>query len=626
MPVKQTKSRDLPDKKREALVYCQKNDFLSARRALEPFLKSKSLDAEGYFLLASIYGELDQHEAAVQCFQQSIKLQPSIPQTYLGHGKSLANLGRLDEAEASFRKALQLQPQFTPAILQLAIVHCKSNRLDEAAEEFRTILMSEPASLNALMGLGRIHHFQRKNELARNCFIRALEINPRLTEAHYYLGNIYLNSAQNDEAEKHYKRAIEIDPSYTKAYLDLGNLYQSTNRFDKAIESFRRAHSIDPGNMAAIAGEASVYEQSGKIEDAYEIVNRHIARGVIDTDLGVLLSKLCRHTGRFDEAAEYLEKLLVNGQRTPVEVEKTHFALGNLYDKLRLFDKAFYHYASANANKPAPFDRTEHSGSINSLIKTFDAAFFMSAPRATQQSNRPIFIVGMPRSGTTLTEQILVSHPAIYGAGEISAFPNIIRDLPAYLESSTSFPENMRYLTAESLNSMASVYLDALNKLNSKATRVTDKTLANYLYLGLISLMFPKARVIHCMRDPRDTCLSIFFQNFDASHHYATRLENIAVFYNEYARLMNHWRGVLNIPMLEVRYEDLVNNQEEISRRLIEFADLEWSDEVLRFYENKRNVATASYDQVRQKMYTKSVARWKNYERHIGKLLEVLNL
>lgn len=211
------------------------------------------------------------------------------------------------------------------------------------------------------------------------------------------------------------------------------------------------------------------------------------------------------------------------------------------------------------------------------------------------------------------------------GVGEVIVIPNIIRNLSDILGAGTAYPDNLKNLTTGKLDILAKRYQDGIRELAvGNAPRVTDKTLVNYMYLGLISLMFPKARVVHCMRDPRDTCLSIFFQNFDESHYYANRLENLGAYYSLYQKIMRHWESLCIMPIFNIQYEDMVQNQEARSRELIEFLGLEWNDQVLKFYETKRSVATASYDQVRQKMYTKSMQRWKNYEQHIDPLVSAL--
>jgi hypothetical protein len=232
----------------------------------------------------------------------------------------------------------------------------------------------------------------------------------------------------------------------------------------------------------------------------------------------------------------------------------------------------------------------------------------------------------MPRSGTTLVEQILSSHPAVYGAGELKDIGELANSLPGMIGTNKPFPQNIALLTRVHLDRLATTYLDRLRELSPDALRVTDKMLG-FIYLGLIELILPGARVIHCVRDPQDTCLSAYFQDFSESHPYAYDLHNLGVYYSGYRRIMNNWKNVLiNVRMMEVSYEELVRNQEAVSRRMIDFCDLPWDDRCLQFHENRRYVATASYDQVRQPMYRSSVGRWKNYERHLNKLKAALAL
>jgi hypothetical protein len=235
-----------------------------------------------------------------------------------------------------------------------------------------------------------------------------------------------------------------------------------------------------------------------------------------------------------------------------------------------------------------------------------------------------VFIVGMPRSGTTLVEQILASHPAVFGAGELDDIRQISAALPSLLGSANPYPECLAQAGQSSLTKIADRYLVHLRGLSSDARRITDKMPTNFLHLGLIELLFPQARVIHVIRHPLDTCVSCYFEEFTTTNSYAYDLEQMGIYYKQYERIMRHWKDVLKIRMLDVRYEELVDNQENICRQMIEFCDLEWDDRVLRFYETKRDVATPSFDQVRQPLYRKSIGRWKNYERHLGPLMRVL--
>ena len=611
---------------KQAVVLCQRGKFTQAKRVLDKFKHNKKMDAEAFSLLGSINGQLGIFDEAVHCLQESVRLQPNSPQVHYGLGMGLSKLGRFSEAEACFKSALQFNPGNVQAILELAITELSQNKLSEAETHFSEVVDHDPKSLKALMGLGRVYQSMNKSTLAVNYYKNVLEINPKIASAHHHLGTMYMNQGQTDLAEAAYKKALMIEPNNIAVHMEIGQMYLRTNKINNARVAFDKAHVIQPGNLDAIVGIAQLEEQTGDVQAAYDRIAQYLDKGVVHVDMGILFSRICKHYGRCEDAIAYLEKILADSDNNKTRKCKINFALGKLYDQLGKYDKAFLCYQEGNAQSSDTFNQIEHKGCIDTLIKTCDWNFFISAPNSTQTTERPVFIVGMPRSGTTLTEQILCSHPDVFGAGEIITFPAIIKNLPEYLGTATVYPENLRNLQPEILDTLSAIYLNEISELDHKALRVIDKTLANFLYLGLISLMFPNARIIHCKRDPRDTCLSIYFQNFDESHNYATRLENLGFYYKEYECVMQHWKSLLKIPIYEVQYEELVQNQEKISRELIEFVGLEWDERVLNFHETKRSVVTASYDQVRQKMYTRSTQRWKNYEKHIGKLVAALGL
>jgi hypothetical protein len=261
---------------------------------------------------------------------------------------------------------------------------------------------------------------------------------------------------------------------------------------------------------------------------------------------------------------------------------------------------------------------------FDELIEVFSAENAARRPRAVNKSRLPIFIVGMPRSGTSLIEQILASHSEVYGAGELEDLPALVDSLAEMVGSKTPYPQCVDILKRKGLDEIAQRHLGKLAGLSMKAARVTDKMPHNFLHLGVIDMLFPGARVIHCMRDPIDTCLSIYSLPFNASHHYSSDLVNLGAHYQRYQGLMAHWKKVLRVPMLDIQYEELVNNQEEVTRKMLDFCGLGWEERCLRFYESERSVVTFSYDQVRRPLYKKSVARWKNFEQHLGPLIKAL--
>ena len=238
----------------------------------------------------------------------------------------------------------------------------------------------------------------------------------------------------------------------------------------------------------------------------------------------------------------------------------------------------------------------------------------------------PVFIVGMPRSGTTLAEQILASHPQVFGAGELPDIDDISRQLERVVPGNLKYPDCMELAAADTLRAARDGYLRKLADLSSGAHRVTDKMPHNFEHLGLIAALFPNARIVHCIRNPLDTCLSIYFNDFNAGHGYATDLGMLGEHYNEYHRMMMHWKNVLPIKIFDLVYEDIIRDQEQISRQLLAYCGLDWDPACLEFYKNKRTVSTFSYDQVRKPIYTGSVERWRRYEKFLEPLIKALSV
>lgn len=306
-----------------------------------------------------------------------------------------------------------------------------------------------------------------------------------------------------------------------------------------------------------------------------------------------------------------------------------HFALGRLLDRRDDIDGAFRHYHAGNRIKAAlaPFDAAAHAAYTDRLIEIFDQRFFAERAGFGSPSERPVFIVGMPRSGSTLVEQILSCHPDVTAAGEHDEMRRIARRLPEAVESTARFPDCVAAITPDIAAGLAAAYLASLERLDpppGDARRVADKMLGNFLRLGLIALMFPNARVIHCRRDPLDTALSCYVQSFERGMRFTYDLAHLGIAYRHYERLMAHWRRALPLAMLDVQYEALVADQEGTSRQIVDFCGLDWDPCCLAFHEKERQVRTASFWQVRQPLYASSVGRWRRYEAHLGPLIEAL--
>jgi len=329
---------------------------------------------------------------------------------------------------------------------------------------------------------------------------------------------------------------------------------------------------------------------------------------------------------RFSEAdlpeISRLEGLLLEPDIAEEARINLHFALGKMFDDCKRYDKAFEHFREANRFKRqrVHFDPEHFNRWVARIQNVCTPKFFERFAGVGDPSERPVFIVGMPRSGTTLVEQILASHPRVHGAGELTTIFDIVCALEHPGADGVKYPEVIATLDDAELQRSVRRYLDTLQEIDPQAARVTDKLPSNFFHLGFIAAMFPRAHLIHCRRDAMDTCLSNFVQMFAEGHYYSYDLSDVAVYYRGYEQIMAHWREVLPIPMYEVQYEELVGNQERISRELVDHAGLEWDDRCLAFHETRRAVRTASNWQVRQPIYKTARKRWKNYGKNLAQL------
>lgn len=582
--------------------------------------------AAGWFMMGRTRGQQERYPEAERCGREAIRLNPAHAEAHVDLGNALRAQGKAAEAAASYREAAKHMTGNAGNYYQLGCALQDLGQFDAAADCFRSALRLKPDLAEAYVRLASV--LQAKSdyrEAIANCE-QALRLKPDLADAHHVLAISLVALDRWDEAVSSFERALHIRPDYMDAHLGLASVLLTLGEPELARANCEKALELDPANIDAIALAANIAKRTGDTEKAYRLLSPLVERGVQQVNVAVALAMISKDLGRQSEAIALMEKTLGSDPAlSDTGRINLHFNLGMLYDNTRQYDKAFYHYQQGNMLKPLTFDQADFGRIVERIIAIHTPEFMARMPRARAPSDRPVFIVGMVRSGTTLVEQILASHPNVFGAGELPDITQIARALPGVLGTSDRYPECMHRLTQESADAQAKRYLDHLVRFSPDAKRVTDKLPGNFMYLGLIELLFPGARVIHCMRDPVDTCLSAYFQDFSSSHPYAYDLSNLGAFYRGYLKLMAHWRKVLRLPMLEIKYEDLIADQERVSRSLVDFCGLEWDECCLEFHETRRFVGTASNDQVNRPLYKQSVARWKNYERHLGPLIAALN-
>lgn len=426
-------------------------------------------------------------------------------------------------------------------------------------------------------------------------FKRAIALRPDLASLHLALAQACYRQGDHRAALAAVDRALALRPDLDVAHLEAGGQHQALGHVEEAQRSFRQALALNPRLAEAHYHLATMGETPAE--------------------------------ARADLAA--LDAIIFSRKTPPDQKEAGYFAAAKLHEQLGDHDRAFDAYAQANARvrQRCAFDRAGFVELVDALIEAFRPDVFAALRPVGSGTRAPVFIVGMPRSGSTLVEQIVASHPAAWARGEYTKMGRIAGLLVGTRSGALKYPQDIAAMEPKSLELMRDGYLFHLLQGRPRQTlRVTDKFLFNFLHLGLIALLFPKAAVIHCRRDPIDTCLSCYVQKFTHAEAMAftNDLDDLGLYHRYYTRLMEHWRAVLPAPMLEVRYEALVEAQEETSREIVDFIGLDWDDACLRFNESERGVATASAWQVRKPIYTSSVDRWRRYETHIAPLRRAL--
>ena len=423
------------------------------------------------------------------------------------------------------------------------------------------------------------------------------------------------------EAGAHFCKAVELGPQFALAHAVLGVWSSQNGRIDVAERASSRAMELAPDDNKVIFSRASVLESLGEMDAAWRLVERLVQRQFLATPLIGMYGRMANYRSRQPEALKLIEDRLVGSQLSPANRSRLHFTAAELLDSLGQYDEAFDHARRGNELVRPVYDRAAHEGAFQFFIDYFTRTRIAELPKGSDPSDKPVFIVGMPRSGTSLVEQILASHPAVHGGGELEFMPRVTASAAAMLSAARQqHPPGADRLTAEQTDALGQMYLRQVVALNPAAARITDKLPLNFLHLGLVALVLPGARVIDCGRDPRDTCLSCFMTMFEAGNDFAYDLGDTAHFYGQYQRLMQHWKSVLDLPILDVMYEDVVSDVEGQTRRMLDFLGLQWDDRCLRFHDNKRPVTTASIQQVRRPLYQSSIGRWRHYANHLGEL------
>jgi tetratricopeptide (TPR) repeat protein len=544
--------------------------------------------------------------------------QPRPVAAELERARRLREAGDLAGAASVLQRAILASPGSAAAHNDLGVLHLRSHRLAEAARCFEQAVALDPAMANAHYNLGTALERQGEHNAAVGAYQQAVRIAPRHAEAHERLGNLLLSHGLLDQALDRFRRVAELVPNSTLGRLNRAKVLHEERRSAEAEARLRHAIALDPASSELHRFLGNVLRESGRFDDAMASFDRAIALNPDEVAVYHDLVQSKRLTEADRPVIARMLSLLNGGRLTDKDRVALDFALGKAFDDLGDYEQAIRHFDDANrlARRDVRFDRAQFAVGVNRLIASFTPDFFRDHSPLGTDCETPVLILGMMRSGTTLVEQILSSHPRVAAGDELRFWGE---RAGAYARSGSEGQ------TPAYLGKLADDYLALLREIGPDAARVTDKMPGNYLWIGLIHLVFPKAFIIHCRRHPVDTCLSIYTTNFNWRHDFAYDRGNIVFYYGQYARLMAHWRQVLPPDrFLDVDYEELIANREGVTRRLVEFIGLEWDDACLRPESNRRPVKTASMWQARQPVYRSSVERWRRYEPWLGEFRQLL--
>jgi tetratricopeptide (TPR) repeat protein len=575
-------------------------------------------DAEAHSSLGNAFRAAGRLSDAITSHRRALAINPNYPDAHNNLGTALRDLGRLEEAAASYQRAIDLKGDFAMAHANLGKVLMQLGRVDTAAACFRRAADLAPGSADNHDNLGDALRTLGLYEAAIASYRQALAVKPDIAEVHNKLANAFFFAGRDDDAAGSCMRALQINPQLAEVHSNLGMLLMRQNRIAQAEASCRRALEIDPTLTGAMVLLAELRASAGHFSEAEECLRRAIE---LEPDMPEAWAGLVRwrKMSNGDQAWLAAAQRIVSLRLPPRREVHLRYALGKYFDDTREFDKAFDNYRRANEltrQHNEKYDAEDFSRYVDRLVESYDRQWLDRSSARAISSERPVFIVGMWRSGTTLAEQILASHPAVVGAGELAFW----RSAATTYEQSVSHGDSRD----DTIARLARDYLALLEELSADAMRVIDKMSSNFLHLGLIHAALPHARILHLRRNPIDTCLSIYFQDFQYAHLYANDLEDLVHYYQQYMRVMEHWRRVLpSHAMLEVPYEDLVEDQDHWSRAILEFVGLPWDARCIDFHRTSRTVTTNSKWQVRQVLSNTSVERWRNYERFIAPLMKL---
>jgi tetratricopeptide (TPR) repeat protein len=592
--------------------------------AVETLTKSYPNDPVLYNISGACFAGLGQFDTAIKNYKKSLAIKPDYAEAHNNLAGTLQELGQLDDAVKSYEQALAIKPDYAEAFNNLGITLKELGQLDTAVNSYKKVLAINPNFAEAHFNLAVTLQELDQLDDALKSYEKAITIKPKYAEAHFNLGNTLRKLGQLDEAVKCYEKAISIEVDFAEAHHNLAFALQQLGEQDKAIKCYKKALAIKPDYHEALTNLGISYQQLGQINDSINQYETALSINPYYAEAYYHLSYLKKYTAN-DPQITKMKSLLSDSKLSKSDRINLCFALAKVNENLDNQDEFFNYLHEANRLRKQELNYSfDLSKTLFSTLKEmFSSAYSDIEKSLSSESStiHPIFIAGMPRSGSTLVEQIISSHHAVHGAGELSNLPSII--LPIATDYAN---QGMNKLPEKTFLSIREQYLDVLSNLNVPESVITDKFLLNFLYIGFILTAFPNAKIVHLKRDARATCWSNYNCFFSSPvYGFSHNIDDLTGFYGLYIDLMDFWHQLFPGKIYDMCYEDLTANQEEETRKLLQYCELDWDKNCLSFHKNKRAVQTASSIQVREKIYQGSSEVWKKYEAHLKPLIKALS-
>ena len=562
-------------------------------------------------------------DQAIDAFQQALKINPENAAVMIKLGKIYSKLGRKDEANEMYQSALALEP--TKERVATAAQAFARGQTEEAEKICRQVLREHPNEVDAMRLLASIANKLEQRDDAIVLLERAVELKPKFAGAWADLAETYTESEKFGEALDAVQRVIKLQPNMPFGHMIRGSILGKKDDHEGAINAFKEALEIEPDHIGSNMGLGNTLKTIGRYDEAVKSYKKCIEAQPLFSEAYWSLANLKTYSFDDDEIKN-MEKHVQSQDLTPASKAFFHIAIANAKEKQMKYGEAWYHFHTGNELRRTSeiYDSVTTQVTHDALIETFDEEFVNSTKGSGCQSDAPIFILGLPRSGSTLIEQILASHSQVEGTRELPDISLLGRRLTKSKPPGIKYPDAVKHMTDEEKTEYGESYLETSKRYRTDKPRFIDKMPNNFAHIGFIKTILPNAKIINAKRHPLDSCVSSFKQLFYKGQSWSYDLFEIGEYYLEYERMMDHWHSLYPGEIYDIQYENIVNNQEDESRALIQYCGLDWEDSCLKFYENKRSVNTASSEQVRQPIYKGAMYAWKNYESEIGALKDIL--